>query len=431
MRWRRVQAASGTQSWYRASAPSSHAHIALLGSARADICVVGGGFTGLSAALHLAGKGAKVALIEAGTVGSGASGRNGGQIHTGLRQRQKALERWLGKEHARALWDLAQESKVLLRDLAAQHAIDCALKNGLVIAAHHRRALRPLAEDTEHLQRHYNYTQAEMMNAAQTARALGTSIYPGGRLDKGGGHLHPLAFARGLARAGEAAGVRFHEHTRAVRIEQNERGARVQCESGAIDAGQVILACDALSGDVAPQLAPFIAHVESFIVATEPLADPLYDAVLPLDAAVADTRHVLDYYRKSEDRRLLFGGRESYWTPPADIAAMVRPRMESVYPILKGARIEFAWSGTVGITVTRMPHFGRIGSRILFAHGYSGQGVALANLGGKLLAEAALGAPERFDVFARVPAKPFPGNAWLRKPLVTAGLAWFKLLDYF
>ncbi|MBN9544752.1 MAG: FAD-binding oxidoreductase [Alphaproteobacteria bacterium] len=431
MRWPPVQAANGTQSWYRVSAPPSHAHIALLGSARADICVVGGGFTGLSAALHLAEKGAKVALIEVGTVGSGASGRNGGQIHTGLRQRQKALERWLGKEHARALWDLAQESKALVRDLAARHGIDCALKDGLVIAAHHRRALRPLAEDTEHLRRHYNYGQAEMIDAAGTARCLGTSVYPGGRLDKGGGHLHPLAFARGLARAGEAAGVRFHEHTRAVRIEQNERCVRVQCESGAIDAGQVILACDALSGDVAPQLAPFIAHVESFIVATEPLASPLYDTILPLDAAVADTRHVLDYYRKSEDRRLLFGGRESYWTPPADIAAMVRPRMESVYPFLKGARIEFAWSGTVGITATRMPHFGRIGSRVLFAHGYSGQGVALANLGGKLLAEAALGAPERFDVFARVPAKVFPGNAWLRKPLVTAGLAWFKLLDYF
>lgn len=404
--------------------------MALLGSARADICVVGGGFTGLSAALHLAEKGAKVALIEKSTLGVGASGRNGGQIHTGLRQPQKALECWLGQEHAHALWDLAQESKTLVRDLATQHAIECALKDGLVIAAHHRRALRPLAEDTEHLRRHYNYGQAEMMDAAETERALGTSAYPGGRLDRGGGHLHPLAFARGLARAGEAVGVRFHEHTRAVRIEQSERGVRVQCESGAIDAGQVILACDALSGDVAPELAPFIAHVESFIVATEPLAGPLYDAILPLDAAVADTRHVLDYYRKSEDRRLLFGGRESYWTPPTDIAAMVQPRMESVYPNLKGVRIEYAWSGTVGITASRMPHFGRIGSRILFAHGYSGQGVSLANLGGKLLAEAAMGAPERFDVFARIPAKPFPGNAWLRKPLVTAGLAWFKLLDY-
>jgi gamma-glutamylputrescine oxidase len=270
-----------------------------------------------------------------------------------------------------------------------------------------------------------------MMDAGETARQVGTGVYPGARLDLGGGHLHPLAFARGLARAGEAAGVHFYEHTRAVRIEQSERCARVQTEAGAIDAGQMILACDALSGTVVPQLAPFIAPVESFIMATEPLAAGLYDAILPNDAAVADTRHVLDYYRKSEDRRLLFAGRESYLTPPADIAATVRPRMESVYPALKGVRVEFAWSGTVGITRTRMPHFGRIGTRILFGHGYSGQGVALANLGGKLLAEAALGNPERFNIFARVPAKPFPGNALLRKPLVVAGLAWFKLLDYF
>jgi gamma-glutamylputrescine oxidase len=431
MRWRQVRAASPAQSWYRASVPLQSPHIALLGSRRADICVIGGGFTGLSAALHLAEKGAQVALIEAQAIGFGASGRNGGQIHTGLRQNQKALERWLGKDHARALWDLAQEAKALVRDLAARHGIDCALKDGLVIAAHNRRALHRLGEDTEYLRTHYGYGAASMMDAAQTAQQLGTSAYPGARLDMGGGHLHPLAFAQGLARAGEVAGVHIYEHTRAIRIEQDGRCARVQTESGAIDAGLVILTCDAQSGAVVPQLAPFIAPVESFIVATEPLAEDLYNAILPCDAAVADTRHVLDYYRKSEDRRLLFAGRESYWTPPADIAATVRPRMESAFPALKGARIEFAWSGTVGITRTRMPHFGRIGARMFFAHGYSGQGVALANLGGKLLAEAAMGDLERFDVFARVPAEPFPGNEMLRAPLVAAGLAWFKLLDYF
>lgn len=429
MRWRRVPAASQAQSWYRASMPPPRAHIALLGNVRADICIIGGGFTGLSAALHLAELGAKVTLIEAETIGFGASGRNGGQIHTGLRQSQPALERWLGKDHARALWDLAQESKTLVRELAARHAIDCALKDGLVIAAHNQRALRPLAADTEHLRMHYGYDAARMMDAEETARQLGTGVYPGARLDLGGGHLHPLAFARGIGRAAEAAGVRMHEHTRAIRIEQNDRCVRVQCEAGAIDAGQVILACDAMSGSVAPELAPYIAHVESFVVATEPLTSRQYAAVLPNDAAVADTRHVLDYYRKSEDRRLLYAGRESYLSPPADIAAMVRPRMESVYPILKDVRIEYAWSGTVGITRTRMPHFGRLGPRVLFAHGYSGQGVALANLGGKLLAEAATGKPERFNVFARVPAQPFPGGALLRKPLVVAALATFKLLD--
>jgi gamma-glutamylputrescine oxidase len=206
---------------------------------------------------------------------------------------------------------------------------------------------------------------------------------------------------------------------------------RVVCEAGALEADWAILACDAFTGDLAPQLAPYIAHVESFVTATEPLPDELYANVLPCDAAVADTRHVLDYYRKSADKRMLFAGRESYFTPPRNIAGVVRPRMEKVFPALKAVRTEFAWSGTVGITRTRMPHFGRLSERLLFAHGYSGQGVALANLGGKILAEAALGHPERFEILARVPAQRFPGGTTLRKPLVAAGLLWFKLLDSF
>src|SRR5581483_5702162 len=174
-------------------------------------------------------------------------------------------------------------------------------------------------------------------------------------------------------------------------------------------------------------LSPYIAHVESFITATEPLDAHIAPPVLPTDAAVADTRHVLDYYRKSADNRLLFAGREAYWTVPHDVASLVRPRMLKVYPQLENARIDYAWSGTVGITRTRMPHFGKLGARLLFGHGYSGHGVALSIVGGKALAEAALGQPERFDIFARVPAEPFPGGRLLRKPMVTAALALLKL----
>ena len=180
---------------------------------------------------------------------------------------------------------------------------------------------------------------------------------------------------------------------------------------------------------MAPELARYIAHIESFIIATAQLDDALRRTVLPSDAAVADTRHVLDYYRKSADGRLLFAGRESYLWTPTNIPALVRPRMTRVYPALAGIPIEFGWSGTVSVTRTRMPHFGRLGPRTLFAHGYSGQGVALATLGGMLMAEAVLGRSEKFDTFARVPAKPFPGGTLLRKPLVAAALTWFKLLD--
>ena len=422
---------SRSKNFYRADAGTAPEHLALQGKARADVCVVGGGFTGTSAALHLASQGAQVILVEAETAGFAASGRNGGQIHTGYRQTQRDLERWLGPVHARDLWDLSEEAKALVRELVAAHAIACSLKDGLVIAADDRAAIRGVRDETEYLAAKYNYGHARMMDAGETSRMLGTEVYPAARFDAGGGHIQPLAFVRGIANAAYRAGTKCFEHTRARGISASERGVRVLCDNGAIEADYVVLACDATSGEVAPELAPFIAKVESFIIATEPLDEELFSRILPSDAAVADTRHVLDYYRKSHDRRMLFGGRESYLSVPNNVEEVVRPRMERVYPALKNIAVSYAWSGTVGITRTRMPHFGRIGPRILFAHGYSGQGVALATLGGKLLAEAVTGRTERFDVMAGVPARPFPGGVSSRQWLVAAGLTWYKVLDHF
>ncbi|HVV66270.1 MAG TPA: FAD-binding oxidoreductase [Rhizomicrobium sp.] len=421
--------ANPPQGFYAASAGPALQRPRLSGAARADFCVVGAGYTGLSAALHLAEAGASVTVLEAQEAGFAASGRNGGQIHTGHRKTQEELERWLGPIHARDLWDMSEEAKAHVRALVRAHAIDCDLKDGLVIAAHNRRAVGPLARETEYLSRHYGYGAARMMNAHETARQLGARAYPAARMDRGGGHLHPLNYARGLAAAAQAAGARIFERSRVVAIDEDRAGVNARTEEGIVAADRLLLACDAFSGEIAPQLAPFIGLLESFVTATAPLGEKLNAEVLPCDAAVADTRHVLDYYRKSADGRMLYAGRESYWTTPSDIAAIVRPRMLDVFPQLGGVATEYAWRGTVGITVTRMPHFGRLSKRVLFAHGYSGQGVALATLGGKLLAEAALGRPERFEVFARVPAKPFPGGAFLRKPLVSAALTWFKLMD--
>ncbi len=412
-------------SYYLASAAPAPARPRLSGDVVADMCVIGGGFTGLSAALHLAQAGAKTVLVEAERVGFAASGRNGGQIHTGYRKTQAELERWLGDIHARDLWNLAAEAKVLQRDLAARHNIACALKPGLIIAAHKARMIKPLADETEHLARHYNYSATRMMDAAETEKAVGSKAYPAARFDAGGGHLHPLEFARGLARAAEAAGAVIYENSPALARDDTT----VICAHGKVRAKEVLLACDAFTGTIAPQLSKYIAHVESYITATEPLPDDLYHSVLASDAAVADTRHVLDYYRKSVDRRMLYAGRETYWNPPDHIAALVRPRMLAVYPQLRNVKIEYAWRGTVGITVTRMPHLGRLTDHVLFAHGYSGQGVALAPMGGKLMAEAALGNSERFDAMARVPPKAFPGGTLLRKPLVSAALYAYKVLD--
>lgn len=417
------------QGYYAASADPAPLRPRLQGARKAQFCVIGAGYTGLVAALTLAQAGAKVVLLEAETVGFAASGRNGGQIHTGHRKDQAELEAWLGPAHARDLWDLADGAKATVRALVATHGIDCALKDGLVIAAHNEAMVRALAEDTEHLAATYDYGLARMMDKDETARQIGTSVYPAARMDLGGGHLHPLNYARGLARAAEEAGAELLEHSRVLALDEDKAGVNIRCAEGLVTAERVLLACDAFSAAIAPELAKYIGHVESFIVATAPLGEALNRAVLPCDAAVADTRHVLDYYRKSADGRMLFAGRESYWNVPKDVPALVRPRMAHVFPQLADVPIEYGWHGTVGITRTRMPHFGRRSERQLFAHGYSGQGVALATLGGKLMAEAALDKPERFDVIARVPAQAFPGGQLLRRPLVAAALMWFKLVD--
>ena len=415
--------------WYEASTARAPERTPPSGRRSADICVIGAGFTGLSAALHAAETGARVIVLEAESVGFAASGRNGGQIHTGLRMDQMDLERWLGTAHARDLWALSEEAKALVHSLIARHRICCDLKSGLIIAAHDGRAERALADDTEYLAKNYGYREARTLNAEETARLIGSAIYRGGRLDCGGGHLHPLAFVRGLAAAAENAGAEIFEQSRVLAIEETGSGVELRGAHGNIFAGKAILATDAFTGDLVPQLARYIGHIESFVTATAPLPEPLAREILPGDEAVADTRHVLDYYRKSSDGRMLFAGREAYFGMPQDIARLVRPRMLRVFPQLRDVETEYGWSGTVGITVTRMPHFGKIGERVLFAYGYSGQGVSLATLGGRLLAEAAQGHEERFDVFARVPPRAFPGGQMLRKPLLAAGLFAFKLAD--
>ena len=404
--------------YYAASADALPPLPRLTGAWRTDICIVGGGFTGLSAALHAARAGAKVALVEARSIGFAASGRNGGQIHPGHRKAQAELERWLGEGHARDLWRLSEEARALVFALGAR---GCDLKRGLVIAAHDQKAARDLCKDAEHLKARYAYDELRMLDAHATQAAIGSSAYPAARFDGGGGHLHPLKFARRLAREAVKAGAILFENSAATALEDGI----VQCADGTIRADHIVLATDAFSAALAPGLAPYIAHVESFLVATAPVEL----GILPSDAAVADTRHVLDYYRKSADGRLIFAGRESYWNPPSDIAAMVQPRLRKVFPALKDIAIDYAWRGTVGITRTRMPHFGRLGPRVFFGHGYSGHGVALSVLGGKALAEAALGEPARFDILARVPPRKFPGGRMLRKPMVTAALTMLKWRD--
>ncbi len=412
-------------SWYAATSTPHTPFPALAGEVTADVCVVGGGYTGLSAALHLAGAGLDVVLLEAQRVGWGASGRNGGQVGSGQRRDQGWLEARLGSERARLLWDLAEEAKALVRGLVERHGIACDLKPGVIHAARRASEVPHYAEEAEKLARDYGYAAVEPLDRAGIAARVGSDAFHGGLLDRGAMHLHPLNYALGLTRAATAAGVRVFEGSRVEAIEPEVRTA-----AGRVRARFTVLAGNGYLGGLVPEVAARVMPINNFIVATAPLGEEAALRLLPYDEAVADSLFVVNYFRLSADRRLLFGGGESYgYRFPADIAALVRPRMLTIFPGLAGTPIDFAWGGTLAITVNRLPAFQRLGPTVFSASGYSGHGVALATLAGKLIAEAVQGTAGRFDVFARLPQPRFPGGGALRWPLLALAMSWHALRD--
>ncbi|RMF98209.1 MAG: FAD-binding oxidoreductase [Gammaproteobacteria bacterium] len=414
-------------SWYTATARGLVAPEPLQESLHADVCVIGGGYTGLSAALHLRRQGAEVVLLEARRAGWGASGRNGGQIGSGQRREESELEHLVGQQAARELWQLAEDAKTLVRELVARYRIACDLAEGqLIVAAKPQHALE-LARRAERLAAVYGYERMRFLDRGELRQRLATDAYHGGILDRGAMHLHPLNYALGLARACREAGVRLCEGSPALGYTRS-RPARVETPQGEVRADELVLACNGYLQRLEPRLAGYIMPLNNFIVATEPLADPA--ALIAGNVCVHDTRFVVNYFRLSPDGRLLFGGGENYRRRfPRDIAAFVRPVMLEIFPQLARSRIDYAWGGTLAITLNRLPQLGRLEPNLWYAQGFSGHGVSIGTLAGQLLAEAIAGRRQRFDRLATLPARRFPGGTLLRWPGMVAGMLYYALRD--
>ncbi len=399
---------------------------------RVDVCVIGGGYTGLSAALNLAEQGVDVVLLEASRIGFGASGRNGGQLGSGQRVDQLSLEAELGSDKARLLWDLGEEAKATVRDRIALHEIDCDLKPGQLHADVKPRYLEDRKREVDLLRERYGYDQITFADHDTMAEYLGSEAYAGGAMDWGAGHLHPLNYALGLASAAQQAGARLFEMSRVLSV---ETGARhdIVTEAGRVDAEYLIYACNGYLGDLggpAEPVARRVMPINNFIAVTEPLGETKARELIRDDVCVADSKFVVNYYRMTSDHRLLFGGGETYrYKFPGDIGAVVRPNMTEIYPQLADVRFDYVWGGTLGITMSRMPHFAQLSPTVFSAAGFSGHGVPTASLAGKILAERVAGQAGRFDLYAGLKHRTFPGGPKFRQPLLVLAMTWYALRD--
>ncbi|WP_317931372.1 FAD-binding oxidoreductase [Halioxenophilus sp. WMMB6] len=416
-------------SWYFASRNWQADFPVLTESVRADVCVLGGGITGLTTALNLAEKGYSVVLLEAHEIGFGASGRSGGQMIFGLAAEQPTIEKLVGKDDARKIWQSSVEGLDLLRQRISQHNIECDFQPGHAHVAIKPRQARDLHEWSETLAKDYNYHSLEYWPEERVRSEVNSERYIAGLYDSNSGHLHPLNYTLGLAKAAAAAGVQIYQQSAATAVQEGEP-VLISTAQGQVSADYFVLAGNAYLSGLTTPLTNKIMPVGTYICASEPLGEERARQLLPSNLAVADINFVLDYFRLSHDWRMLFGGRVSYSTlPPPNLAQAMGKRMRTVFPSLGDVNIDYAWGGFVAITMNRAPHFGRLSKNIFFAQGFSGHGIAATGLAGKLMADAIAGTAERFDVFSRIPHHTFPGGRLLRTPALVLAMAWFRLQD--
>jgi len=422
-----MQAQAHTGSYYAATVDQPTDFAPLLGEHSADVCVIGAGFTGISTALHLAERGYNVHVVEANKVGWGASGRNGGQIIGGI-----SGESSIAKHHGRDIEEVFGEMRwaghQIIRDRVEQYNIQCDLKFGYLDVAIKQRHLRDIEADCERLTRANFPHDFRILSKTETCDIIGTDAYIGSFLNMGNGHLHPLKLCIGEARAAISQGAAIYEQSPVIRIDHGKK-ARVLTEHGAISADTVVLAGNAYH-TLERKLSGIMFPVRSFIIATEPLSEETVARVNPQDLAVCDPNFVLKYFRLSADKRLLFGGRINYFGEDPDlIKRKLREKLATIYPDLKNIRIDYAWGGTIGIPVTRVPLLGKVAPNVFYCQGYSGHGVNVTHLAGRIMADAVAGTMEQFDLFADV--KPFivPGARLLNKPMVALGVLYYQIKD--
>lgn len=417
----------GEGNYYRATANGWVAQPALAGEVRADLIVIGGGFTGVAAALGAAESGRRVVLVEAGRIGEGASGRNGGQLIPGLRWSAGELVAEFGISQAKAIHAVAMMAVGRVAARIERHGIECDHKSGHLEAAWKPAHLAAMAREAELLARDFRRGDLEMVAPGEMERHIRTPCYHGGVFDPRGGHFHPLNYLLGLARAALAAGVVICEESRVIALRQGGQLTAIT-PGGSIVAPQAIVAADAWTDTLLPAARGMTVPIINYNIATASLGN-LADTLLPSDAAVADSRHVLNYFRLSADKRMIFGGGEKYRAvPPPSIADFVRPHMAEVFPQLAEVPIDYGWGGVVSVTMNRLPQLGR-DRAIWFAHGFSGHGALLTTLAGELLAEAIDGDCADYDTLAALPHLRFPGGRHFAKPLATLGLLYYALKD--
>ena len=416
-------------SWYAASCKLKREFPPLRGEHKADVCIIGGGYTGLSSAIFLRERGYSVVVLEANRVGWGASGRNGGHVGTGQRAGQEQLEKLVGMEQAQELWKLGLEAVATVTDLIERFKIDCDLQGGNLHVASRSSEIPQMREEVEHLEKHYGYQDISFVDKVTLGEMTSGQGFHAGMLDAGARHLHPLDYARGLAGAAADSGAQIFEHSRALSYSEGQQVC-VKTDQGEITADYLILGCNGYLEKLEPRVAGRFMPINNYMLATEPLGEELARRLIRDNTSMSDSLFVINYWKLSADNRLLFGGGESYSRRfPADIRRFVRKYMLRIYPELVDTRIDYGWGGTLAITMNRMPDFGSLSPRVFYAQGYSGHGVPIATLAGKLLAEVISGSAERFDVMASVPTRTFPGGTLLRWPGLVAGMLFYSLRD--